>query len=138
MRRVPVGDLPAGLHALQKQCLPHDAACVPLESDVWFLAYLGRDLVGFSVVRPLTREPGVWYLARAGVLPSARGCGLQVRMIRARVRAAKSAGAKCVISDCTNSNPASARSLMRAGFKPYWPQHRWAMRHSIYWKIKCT
>lgn len=94
--------------------------------------------MGFGAIRPLPREPGVWYLARAGVLPKARGHGLQLRLIRARVKGAKAAGAKAIITDCTNRNAASARSLIKAGFKPYWPQAPWAMRHSIYWKLQCN
>ena len=59
------------------------------------------------------------FLARAGVVPAARGAGLQRRLIRVRTRWAKAHGMEGAWSYVFWSNLASQRSLLREGFLPY-------------------
>lgn len=90
-------------------------------------AFDKRDLVGFTCFSWI----GVWYYSRAGVLPRATGKRLQLRMLRLALR--KTTGP--VVSDCTNSNVASANTMLRAGFRPYWPSQPWGLPHSVYWRF---
>jgi len=123
------------LDYLQVTCLPGDEPCEYKPADQWVIAMDGDIPVAFGCVRPTPNDPGTWYLARAGVIGSARGKGLQKRLIRWRVSAAKAAGATLIVTDCTNDNAASANSLIRAGFRVYDPQTAWAMPTSIYWRL---
>ncbi len=117
------------IHWLQSSCLPHDEPR-SLKGDVWWIAYKDGLPVGFAALRLLDKHTA--YLSRAGVLPAARGCGIQKRMIRSRIRFAREQGCTSVITD-TADNPPSANSLISAGFKMYNPEYRWALPNSNYW-----
>jgi GNAT superfamily N-acetyltransferase len=69
------------------------------------------------------------------VLDAFTGHGLQTKLIKARLAQAKKLGWNWVITDTTD-NPASANSLINAGFKIYTPSEPWSYKHSIYWKCK--
>jgi GNAT superfamily N-acetyltransferase len=124
------------LDYLQLECLPGDDPCPYKDADVWFIAYAGTVPVGFAGIRPLPSDPSCWYLCRAGVIPAARGQGIQKRLIRRRLEAARKAGAAWVVTDTRASNCASSNSLIREGFTTYNPHTRWACVDSIYWRRK--
>lgn len=126
------------LTGLQYLCLPYDEPMTYRESDAWWIAYEDGAPVAFAGIRRTRAQESVWYLCRAGVLPSARGQGLQRRLIAKRVAWARAQGAAAVVTDCTPTNYASANSLIRAGFKLYRPGYAWAMPHSMYWKLSCS
>lgn len=126
------------LDALQLMCLPSDEPCSYKAGDLWFLALDGKAAVGFACIRPLPREPGVWYLARAGVVDTHQGRGIQKKLIATRVRAAKRAGAHTILTDCTSVNYASANSLIAQGFRLFKPGHPWALPNSLYWRLRFT
>ena len=63
------------------------------------------------------------------------GHGLQLRLINARLRKAKELGWAWCITDTTD-NPASANSLINAGFKLYTPANPWGFARALYWKRK--
>jgi hypothetical protein len=69
------------------------------------------------------------------VLDGYTGHGLQKRLIQARVKQARKLGWNWCITDTTN-NPASANSLINAGFKIYTPGQPWSYKNAIYWKYK--
>ena len=117
---------------LQKKILPNDEPR-ELLGDHWWIAYIGTRPAGFASVRFM--DGGFAYLSRSGVLPFARGKGLQKRMIRARVRYARRCGMKMAITDTTD-NPPSSNSLISCGFKLYNPQVRWALPRALYWYKK--
>lgn len=134
MRRVPLTPKWQGLlDYLQLACLPGDDPCPYKDGDCWWIAFADELPVAFAAVRP-TGTPGVWYLCRAGVIPTARGQGLQKRLIRVRLLAAKAAGASAVVTDTRPNNCASSNSLIAAGFRTYNPATRWACDDSIYWR----
>jgi RimJ/RimL family protein N-acetyltransferase len=122
----------AAIDALQRLCLPSDEPLSIEEGGVWWIT---TDLTAFCAIKQTDTE-GHWYLSRAGVVPSARGQGLQKRMIRCREQFAKKMGAAYVITDCTAENLASANSLMACGYRLYAPQYRWALPNSLYWRKK--
>lgn len=95
---------------------------------VWWtygdLAYCGA--------RP-TNEPGLAYMIRSGVVDSAKGQGLQRRMIRVRMRWARSEGYTGVCTYTVIENAASANNLIACGFRLYNPSTRWAGDEILYW-----
>jgi GNAT superfamily N-acetyltransferase len=99
---------------------------------VWWLLWVDGDPAGFCGIRPTKTWPGSWYMPAAGLLPHARGRGLQRRMIRARVQYAKRHGGVDVVT-YTLSNPPSVKNLVRCGFLPYVPSSHWAGSWAIYW-----
>lgn len=121
---------------LQKECLPSDEPCPVKPGDIWFIGFDGQEPACFGVVRPLVA--GMWYLARAGVRDKYRGQGLQRRLIKSRIRAAKAQGATTIVTDTTATNAPSANSLIRCGFRVYVPAWRWALPNSIYWRFQCA
>jgi GNAT superfamily N-acetyltransferase len=134
IRRVNPEKYQGVLDAMQLACLPSDELCAYKPDDLWFIAFDAGTPAAFGCVRPLPLDPGVWYLARAGVLDEYQGRGLQKRLIAARLRAAKRAGAGWVYTDCTAVNYGSANSLIACGFKLFKPGRAWALPNSLYWR----
>lgn len=87
--------------------------------------------VGFCTARKLTYENGV-FLSRAGVLPEARGAGLQRRMIHVRTRWARSIGAEFLCTYVVLDNFASLTNLIKSGYKLYTPANRWVGAGVLY------
>jgi len=118
---------------MQTTVLPYDEPRA-VTGDVWWIAYQDGNPVAFAALRvlPPGDDTSPCYLSRAGVLPNARGQGLQKKLIRARVQYAKKRGAPIVITD-TADNPHSANSLIAEGFRMYNPSQRWALPNSNYW-----
>jgi GNAT superfamily N-acetyltransferase len=104
-----------------------------LPRGYWWLVRADGEAIAFC---GMTHTFGDWrtgYLKRAGVHKAFRGLGLQRRLITVRERKARKLGMTCMLTDTTD-NPASANSLIGAGYKIFEPQHRWAFKHSIYWR----
>jgi GNAT superfamily N-acetyltransferase len=89
--------------------------------------------IAFCGLTEALATPGHGYLKRAGVLHAYRGQGLQRKLITVRERKARKLGLTTMLTDTTD-NPPSANSLIRAGYKIFEPQYRWAFKHSIYWR----
>lgn len=76
----------------------------------------------------LVAYAGVWlkpskkaaYLTRAGVLPEARGQGLQRRLLRVRERYARAQGAERTYTYVLDTNFPSMTNLIRCGYFPYY------------------
>jgi GNAT superfamily N-acetyltransferase len=120
---------------LQKKILPSDTIYKPNRGH-WWIAYAqdGKPVAFAGLVRS-TKWTDTGYLCRAGVLDGYTGHGLQKRLIQARVKQARKLGWNWCITDTTN-NPASANSLINAGFKIYTPGQPWSYKNAIYWKYK--
>lgn len=119
------------LNQLDRACFPADELC-DKDGD-WWIVYDGKTPVGYAGLKPSNRIVAAGYLCRVGVLPDHRGCGLQARLIRARLRAARKKGWHTVYSDTYNNLP-SANNLIRAGFRLYWPEVPWSYVGALYWK----
>ena len=63
------------------------------------------------------------YLHRAGVLPRARGLGLQRRMIRVRERWGRANNARAAYTYTAATNTVSANNLIRCGYRLWTPSH---------------
>jgi ribosomal protein S18 acetylase RimI-like enzyme len=126
----------AEIKGMQLLCLPGDE---PEEMDAgshWWIVEDDGQPVAFACIRQSRRWFDTWYLSRAGVMPVARGMGLQKKLIRTRLAAAKKAGKVWVVTDVNNDKPASMASLIACGFKPFWPSDPYALETSTYWRKK--
>lgn len=118
---------------LQKKCLPYDE---PYDTDFgwWWIAYDEKNTpIGFAGLVPSASWNDAGYLCRAGVVPSARGLGIQNRLIAVRIRKAKAMGYNWLVSD-TRDNPASSNSLINQGFKLFDPTNPWGYSDALYWR----
>lgn len=102
----------------------------------WIARNRHKEPLAYAGIKDLA-EPGGAYLCRAGVLPIARGLGLQKRLIRVRLAWARRNGRFWVCTD-TRQNPASANSLIACGFKSYEPADPWGDQFTVYWIKKIT
>lgn len=93
-----------------------------LDGDVhWLVWEEGTEYpVGFCSVRKSDVKHCA-FLARAGLLPQARGQKLQRRLIRVRERWARQQGLKACITYVANDNPASLINLLKCGYDIYDP-----------------
>lgn len=69
---------------------------------------------------------------RAWVKRNHRGKGLQKKMIKLRINAAKKRNCESAITYITPDNPASGNSLIGCGFKLYTPEWEYAGKEMIY------
>jgi GNAT superfamily N-acetyltransferase len=122
------------LSALQRICLPEDVAYDTNFGSWWVATENGRD-IGFAGLVRTVSWTDCGYLCRAGVVPAARGQGLQKKFIYVRIRQAKALGWKWLVSDTTD-NPASANSLIACGFKMFKPTKPWGFKNTLYWRRK--
>ena len=122
------------LSALQNKCLPFDAPYDTNFGSWWIATENGVD-IGFAGLVRTVSWTDCGYLCRAGVIPTARGQGLQKQFIRVRLRQAKALGWRWVITDTTD-NPASANSLISTGFKLFQPTKPWGFKNTLYWRRK--
>lgn len=104
-----------------------------LEQALWWRAVGDRgQITGFAGMR-LIEEGQTVFLCRAGVRDGYRGRGLQLRMIRIRVSAARKLGARVAVTYTRPDNVWSSNNLIRAGFEMYRPAEYWAGREMLYW-----
>ena len=119
LRRTDDEELVRALHTL---CLPGDEWH---ESTAMWALWDGPTAVGFCSVYALSKENGV-FMARSGLFSSARGHGLQVRMLRARERWARGAGHEFAVTYTSYDNHPSIVNLLRCGYQFYDPENPWA------------
>jgi GNAT superfamily N-acetyltransferase len=122
------------LAALQKICLPYDNA-IDTNFGCWWIASDTSGDVAFAGLTRTISWTDCGYLCRAGVVPDARGQGLQKKLIHVRARQAKTFGWKWLVTD-TRFNPASANSLIACGFKMFEPSQPWGCKDTLYWRKK--
>lgn len=89
-----------------------------LDDSLWWLV-LDEANAPVAYAGLYTAIEGQGWLVRAGVLAHAQGRGLQTRLIRARLRAAKRLGIPRVYTYTAAYNVRSQRSLISAGLRPY-------------------
>jgi GNAT superfamily N-acetyltransferase len=117
LRRTEDVDLVA---ELDRACFPVDVPMVQEKIDHawWWVARLGGEPVAYAGL--LAQDGGAKaFLCRAGVLPQARGGGLQRRLLRAREAHARRVGVPRLYTYTSVFNFASTNSLLAAGYRPY-------------------
>lgn len=100
----------------------------------WWVVYQWTIPVGFCGMIQSYSWTDAGYLIRVGVLPLARGQGLQKKLIRLREKKARSLGWAWMISDTIYQNTPSNNSLISCGYRMFEPDQPWALDDSIYWK----
>jgi GNAT superfamily N-acetyltransferase len=118
---------------LDETCFPADDTIDPARDEWWIARNDRGGIVGYASARPLPSENAV-FLSRAGVLPEARGSGLQLRLIRARLRWSRRLRYQLALTYTTPDNHASANNLIRSGFMVYQPVEYWAGSTAVYWR----
>lgn len=123
----------ATLNALDAQIFT-DCSPYPKDDCYWWIVSNGKqDPVAFAGLKPLNGlNKGMGFLCRAGVLPTARGNGLQRRLIKVRVSMARRIALKEVITYTSRENYRSAANLLRSGFRFYRPSQEWGVPHALY------
>lgn len=129
------------LRYLDGECFPDDK---PLQLDAtirWNLIATERDPVAFCGWQPI--RPKLGFHFRAGVLPAARGRGLQKFMIGLREDAMRREGIDTAITYTEAYGNASMNSLISCGYRPFAPDIeivRWIVisadrwKQMVYWK----
>lgn len=110
---------------------PADEARIEDYQHNWLVTDSDNDPIAYACLKVLNRS--TLYFTRAGVLPTARGKGLQLRLIRARVNWARRNAFKTIITYTSYENAASYHNLQKAGFKLYYPEYLYAGREFLYW-----
>jgi hypothetical protein len=121
--------------ALNEAC---GLAPFPIEGTEWWITYLGKEAVAYLglQVSVLPAFAGLSWIPRTGVLPQARGGGLETKMARRALAWARAQRGLVGCVTYTVNNPASATSLIRAGFLPYEPEGPWAEKGAAYWRVR--
>lgn len=120
------------LRALHKATFPADAE-PEWGAGTWWIVQTDGVFVAFSGIQRSRQWSDAGYLVRAGVLPRARGQGLQRRLVRAREHFAKQQGWRWLVT-ATLGNPASANTLIASGFRLYEPTTPWLAEGALYWR----
>lgn len=102
----------------------------------WWLAFDGKDAVGFAGMSPSVQWEATGYLTLSGVLAAYRGRGLQKRLIKKRIEKAKTLGWHTLITETIHDNAPSMRNLIACGFRPYTPVKPWNKNYAVYWRKK--
>lgn len=118
-RRADFGDIAS----IDSACFPAEELRVLDSSDAaWWVATRDDEVVGFAGAIPwVYKGESALYLYRCGVVRSARGHGLQRRLIRARVRHAREEGLDEVWTYTSYMNARSSNNLIRCGFELWLP-----------------
>lgn len=107
-----------------------------IEESAWWIGWDEKGTpVAYAGARLMPTAKSV-FLSRAGVLPEARGYGLQRRMINLRVQWARKVGATRVITYTHPENIISSNNLIKCGFLLYTPDWAWAGEEFLYWMLE--
>jgi RimJ/RimL family protein N-acetyltransferase len=98
-------------------------------SDWWLVWDENNEPVGYCGI---VVYDGFAIHKRCGVLPRARGNGLQKKMLRLRENFARKAGCESVSTYVSIYNAPSANNLIKSGYRVYNPEWRWGGDEFLY------
>lgn len=103
---------------------------IPIDKGWWWTAELDGSPVAYA---GMIDSPGNRiFLCRAGVLPVARGAGIQRRLINVRLTYARRLGFERAITYTAPWNIHSANNLIATGFRLYTPGDEWGCDNALY------
>ncbi len=122
------------IQRMHTECFPKLPHYNELHGD-WWIVYDPMP-VAFAGLQASVRTDGAGYLCRAGVLPHARGKGLQRKLIRVRESEARKKGWVVLLSDTDPVNAYSMNSLINCGFQAFRPNIMWSSHGAdwVYWR----
>lgn len=120
----------------------HELHTLAFPSDVWVgdehTFWIAKDREGkpAGFCSAVLQPNDTVFLSRASVVVSARGAGLQRRMIRVRVAWARRIGVTRIITYTVRSNHESIANLLKCGFRFYTPEDKaWSSYHCFEFKL---
>ena len=116
---------------LDYECFPYDARMSFSGTRWWLATDEDGKAVAYAGLEHRYGDRG--FLCRAGVLPEARGNGLQKRLIRARERGARSLSMDRLITYTDKHNVVSSNNLIACGYRLYRPEDEWGTPAALYW-----
>lgn len=126
-RRVSVAAAREVLSALHTLTFPGDEQPGWREDGLAWITYDEGEPVAFLYAEQMADDS--WYFSRVGVMPAARGRGLQRKLMRLMQRALK--GERLIST--TYRNPASANNFVREQWLTFLPANPWGAPDTIYW-----
>lgn len=127
-RRIDIDRNRDTLIALHTLTFPGDEQPTWKADGLAWLTHDGADPVAFLYADP--QADGSWYFSRVGVMPAARGQGLQRKLMRLMQRELRDK----VLVSTTYRNPASANNFVREQWMTYLPETPWGSPDTIYWR----
>jgi GNAT superfamily N-acetyltransferase len=118
------------LTALHTLTFPGDSCPPWQDSGRAWITYHDGEPVAFLYAEPLSDS---WYFSRVGVLASARGHGLQRKLMARMERDLRGS----IIVSTTYQNPPSANNFVRRQWLTYLPTAPWGAADTIYWFKSC-
>ncbi len=106
------------------------------QSAEWWFAYDDKGYPKAFAGAKIWEPDNCAYLCLAGVLPEARGKGLQKKLINVRLRWAKAKKLKGAYTYTSRYNLASSNNLIKCGFTLFEPSYKWGLEDGLYWWIK--
>jgi len=129
--KTPVARCRRILTALHTLTFPADPMPKWKTDGAAWIVHDGEDPVAFFYAEPCA--DGSWYFSRVGVMPAARGRGLQQELMRLFEEWARKAKVPVLVST-TYQNPASANNFVRRQWMTYLPATPWGAPDTIYWR----
>lgn len=105
------------------------------QTHLWLASEDGSP-IAFASLTEYPDQPDTAFLSLSGVIPSARGKGLQKKLIKKREALCKKLGKTRIISYASYDNIYSANNLIRCGYRLYQPEWEWAVKHAYYFQKK--
>lgn len=110
------------------------ASMPSMANGCWWLVHCEGEPVAFAGMYRSKYYCATGYLCRVAVAFEHRGQGLQKRLIRVRLREARTMGLTWAVTDTERTNYPSANSLISCGFRLFKPWRAWATyRDGLYW-----
>ena len=142
IRRATPDDIDA-IEEADRVCFPHDAP-YPVEwsKNVSWVAYetnpvtKAEELAGYLSAHPIRR--GVLFFSRVGVLPWARGYGLQRKLMAALEKHARAEGYRELVTYTVGRNGYSTANILAWGYRTYEPRKSWVGYEVVHLKKRLT
>lgn len=120
IRRARPDDFDA-IEAADKVCFPFDKPYpFAWKKNLSWVAEEKGEVVAYLSAHPLKR--GVLFFSRVGVMPCARGSGMQRRLMLALEKQARVDGWREIVTYTVGGNGWSTRNILASGYRTYEPR----------------
>lgn len=132
------------LEDMDRVCFPHDHpyGLFQWNKGVCWIAIEGDAAHHYTEPRPqayLAAHPlrhGVWFFSRVGVLPHARGAGLQRRLIGVMERHGRREGWREIVTYTVGNNGYSTSNILACGWRTYEPRRSYVGHDVVHLRKK--